>query len=361
MTNQLPAYLQQRQSKGLAQDLIANLGTGSPPYVSIANNRFTLIDSAGAEEPVATYDPKTGPYLDCVVVDSNEHMSKVFYDKAFDPNANQYEPPACFSDNGIGPSRSASKPQSTTCAACPNAVWGSKVSAVSGKGLKACHDTQKLAIMIPGDDVVFLLRVPPNSLSNLRGYTSKFVGQQIDISDVVTRISFVSQGTLQFAATSYIDEATYKRREAIATSHGTDVLVGRTDMPRTDALPASAAPAQLTAPEQQVQQPSPFVSAPAATAAAQPSQINTAPVSSALGAAAPTEPATRKRRQRNTSPAADPAPAANTAPAMAPFRPQAEQAAAQAAQPANFGIQQPAEAPSEVNNMLDSLFGPAGQ
>lgn len=359
MTNQLPAYLQNRQSKGLAQDLIANLGTGSPPYVSIANNRFTLIDSAGAEEPVATYDPKTGPYLDCVVVDSNEHMSKVFYDKAFDPNANQYEPPACFSDNGIGPSRSASKPQSTTCAACPNAVWGSKVSAVSGKGIKACHDTQKLAIIIPGDDVVFLLRVPPNSLSNLRGYTSKFVGQQIDISDVVTRISFVSQGTLQFAATSYIDEATYKRREAIAAAKSTDALVGRTDLPRTDALPAAAAPAQLAAPAQQVQQPAPFVP----TAEPQPTQT-VQPTAMPVGAAtpaSPSEPATRKRRQRATTPAAEPAQAAapaTAAPAMAPFRPQAEPAPAQ---PTNFGIQQPAAMAPEVSNMLDNLFGPAGQ
>ena len=118
MTNQLPAYLQNRQSKGLAQSLVANLGVGSPPFLSIMGNRLTLIDSAGEEIPVTTYDPKIGPYLDCVVIDALERTSKVFYDKPYDPSATQYEPPACWSDNGVGPSRNAAVPQPSTCADC---------------------------------------------------------------------------------------------------------------------------------------------------------------------------------------------------------------------------------------------------
>ena len=127
---QLPAFLQNRQSKALATELSANLGAGSPPYISIMGNRFTLIDSAGDEEPVQTYSPQIGPYLDCVLIDAGKHISKIFYDKPFDPNATQYEAPVCWSDNGVGPSRNAAKPQSPTCAACPNAVWRSKVSAI---------------------------------------------------------------------------------------------------------------------------------------------------------------------------------------------------------------------------------------
>lgn len=351
----LPAYLLNRQSGKIAQNLIGNLGAGTPPFISLKANRFTLIDSAGAEEPVETYDPKIGPYLDCVIVDSNDHLSKVYYDKAFDPNAQQYEPPACFSDNGIGPSRSAAKPQARTCAECPQGAWGSKTSAVSGKGIKACSDQQKLAILIPGDDVIFLLRVPPNSLSNLRGYTAKFVGQQVDVSDVVTRIWFESQGTVQFAATTFIDEATAGQREKVLVAKGTDALVGRTDMPRQDALgsPTQAPPAQITAQPaaQSVETPAFVPSQPAA----QSSPVTQTPAGGAP-TASPSDltPTGRPRRKRNTA-AAEAPPQPAGAP-MASFRPAVPE---QAAQPGSFGIQ-PGSTPSpEIESTLNSIFGPS--
>lgn len=356
----LPAFLQNRQSKALATDLSANLGIGSPPYISIKGNRFTLIDATGAEELIETYDPKIGSYLDCVIIDNCEHISKVFYDKPFDPNANQYEAPACFSDNGVGPSRSASRPQARTCAECPNAIWGSKVSAISGKGVKACSDQQKLAILIPGDSVIFLLRVPPNSLSQLRGYNQKFIGQQVDVSDVITRMWLEpgSIGLLNFQALNYIDEAAFNHRETVLKAHQTDALVGRTDMPRTEALPAPNQPALAApAPAQPAQQPQPFTAPAAAPMTVAPSAV---PAASPAPTAAPT-PERPQRRRRNTAAATAPAaPVAQptvgvqgTSP-QAPFRPQPT---APAAQP-NFGMQAPAPAGGEITAALDSLFGP---
>jgi len=363
---QLPAYLQSRAAPKLAENLASHLGAGTPPYVSIAGNRLTLVDATGAEEPVATYDPKTGPYLDCVIVDALDRISKIYYDKAFDPSAGQYEPPACWSDNGVTASRNASRPQNGPtfrCDTCPNAVWGSKVSAVSGKGVKACSDQQKLAIMVPGDDVVFLLRVPPNSLSQLRGYIGKFNGQAADVSDVLTRISFEPQGigTLKFDAISYIDEESYKRREALRTAKATDGLVGRTDLPREAALPPPAAVAQIAAqPAPEQGHPAPFV-----PAGAPPAALPSTPAPQAAPAAPTAEqPAPRRRRRTQAemaaaqpqAPAA--APQGAPAPAMAPFRPEAQ---AQQPPPANasFGIQQPAgQVPDQIGSMLDSLFKP---
>lgn len=360
MTNQLPAYLQNRQSRGLAQTLVGNLGVGSPPYLSIMGNRLSLIDSAGDEIAVPTYDPKIGPYLDCMIVDALERTSKIFYDKPYDPNASQYEPPACFSDNGLAPSRNASKPQSATCASCPQAAWGSKVSAVSGKGVKACADIQKIAIVVPGYEMPFLLRVPPNSRTNLRGYLNKFVGQQIDVCDVITRVSFEQGviGTLHFDAVGYIDEPTFAQREKLAAAHATDAMVGRTDLPRDGMIAASAQPAQI---EHQV---APFFVPPAAPMAVSPAtppfpspsatsplpvQTTPPPVGGAT-AASPSEP-----RRRRRSAAEQPAQPQSQA---APFMPQ--QPVQQGAQPqanGNFGIQQGTAPNPDLQKTLDNLFG----
>lgn len=331
---QLPAYLANRSTPKLADQTVAHLGVGSPPYISIMGNRFTLIDATGAEQPIDTL------YLDCVIVDAGDHMSKIFYDKPFDPNAGQYEPPVCFSDNGVAPSRNASKPQARTCAECPNAVWGSKVSAVSGKCVKACSDFQKLAIMLPGDPVTFLLRVPPNSLAHLRGYLQKFVGQPVDVSDVVTRLSFEAGqiGLLQFNATGYITEDAYRQREALRAEKKTDALVGRLDQPRVDTLPPSAPAQQLPPPAQE--QSVPFVPTAAPTAAP---QTQSAPLAQSATRAAPTtEPAPRQRRRRTTAQAAPQHPAS----------PPPTQAA-----PNNFGMAQPQAAPDEIDASLDSIFG----
>jgi hypothetical protein len=337
--NQLPAYLQNKASRGLAQSLISNLGAGSPPFLSIMGNRLTLIDSAGEEIPVTTYDPKIGPYIDCVVIDALERTSKIFYDKAFDPGATQYEPPACYSDNGIGPSRNASKPQSPTCPACPNNAWGSKVSAVSGKGVKACADIQKTAILVGGFEMPFLLRIPPNSRTNFRGYVNKFVGQPIDVCDVTTRVSFEPGGigTLHFDAVGYIDEATFGQREKLSLAKATDSMIGRLDMPIQGALAAPVQPQQIAHEAQE--QPHPF--APAL------------PVQQP----APQQPAPATRRRRNT---AEAAPAQTSVqPIQAPFMPQAQPTGINGPAPAagTFGMAQAPAPDAGLQNTLDNLFG----
>ena len=364
----LPAFLQNRTSPRLAEQTASHLGTGAPPYLSIANTRLTLVDTAGAEEPVETYDPKLGPYLDCIIVDALERMSKIYYNKPYDPNSSQYEPPACWSDNGIAPSRNASQPQSRSCAECPWSAWGSKQSAVSGKGVKACSDYQKLALMIPGDDVIFLLRIPPNSLSELRNYLNKFNGQQIDVSDVLTRISFVpgSIGTLHFDAVQYIDEVSFKRREELRATKKTDMLVGRTDMPRDAALPPpnqGQQPAQLTAPAA-----APSTAAPATTSFVPPQgapavTMPAQPAVTVITAPTPNMPAQqaqppKQRRQRRTAQPEQAAPPQQGQPAMAPFRPEAAQPTLPMAAPGpgNGGMQQPAQADPALTSMLDSVF-----
>ena len=373
MAIQLPAHLQNRSGTKLAEQTAAHLGAGSPPFISIQGNRFTLIDATGAEQPIQTFDPQIGVYLDCVIADAGDVLSKIFYDKPFDPNAGQYEPPACFSDNGIGPSRNASRPQARTCAECPNAVWGSKTSAVSGKAVKACSDYQKLAIMVPGDEVTFLLRTPPNSLSNLRNYLNKFVGTGVDVTDVITRIYFDPNGlgTLLFAAPGqFITPELADRRDALRAAKKTDMLVGRGDQPRPPELAAPAGGALLGYPQQTPPQQAPGQFAQPAEPAfntgsagqqgygamnaapsAQPEQFQQ-PIQQAPAAGR------RPRKQRNTAAAQNPAPAPAQAQQPA-FQPSPGQSGVATSAPSNFGMHQPQAAPDAIMQEMDAIFGPA--
>ncbi|MDE2022458.1 MAG: hypothetical protein KGI71_06120, partial [Patescibacteria group bacterium] len=165
-------------------------------------------------------------------------------------------------------------------------------------------------------------------------------------------------GVLQFQATTFIDEATANVREQAVQGKATDVLVGRTDVPRgIEALPASQQPPQIAAP-QQVQQPAPFVPSTPAPNVAASSMPLAAPLPTAASAApAPVAEQPRTRRRRNTA-----QPEAQTAPQgapMAPFRPEATaNAPAPNAAPGNFGIQGGVAPSPELEQTLNSIFGP---
>ena len=245
----LPAYLQQYQAPDVGQTLATTLGSSMPAHVSIGGNRFTLVDAAGNETPVPTFDPKIGVYLDAAIIDVNSALSRIYYDGPYDPNAEGMRP-ACFSDNGVGPSIAASSPQAATCQPDPTntfgcrwAVWGSHINA-NGNKVPKCQSKQKAAVLPPGSNTLFLLAIPPASHGPLREYVAHCKGHGINIADLVTRMYFTSQGVLGFSAVSYIDEPTAVLRQAAYAEKKTDALVGRGDTPR----PAIAAHVQQTLP-----------------------------------------------------------------------------------------------------------------
>jgi hypothetical protein len=349
----LPAYLLNRQPRGLAEAVISGLNTGAPPYVSIRGSRFKLVDAAGNEQPVQAL------HLDVVIVDANQHVSKVFYKDAYDPNATEYKPPTCFSDNGIGPSRQSVLPQHATCQACPHNQWGSDISKVSGKQTKACNDVKKLAVMVPGNRVVFLLRVPPASLKNLGAYVKSLAGQSVgdrpvDVADVVTRLSFDPDavGILKFEPVSWIDEPTAAAMSDIWAKKLTDDLVGRKDTP-IDAMPAQPTPQQIAPP------PSAPPPVPPAAAVASP-----APQESPAPARRRGRPPKEETQQVNQMPPQQMQFGASQMPAddgldIPPFLkrdapPPAPKASAPT--PAQFGMQQPAAPNPELMAMLEGAM-----
>ncbi len=236
---QLPAYLQ-NSSRSVATAALAGLNQGQPAYISIKQNRFRLVDAGGIEKMVETF------HLDVVIADANPHISKIYYADAYDPKAVEFKPPTCFSDNGVGPSDQALQPQCATCAACPKNAWGSATSNVTGKQTKACNDVKKLACLVPGlaPGLSFQLRIPPASLKNLSAYVAGLNaqvtgGRRVDVTDVVTRLSFdpQTQGVLNFQAVNWIDEEVYRFLEEKGDNPYPQ-LTGANDRPRVAALPA---------------------------------------------------------------------------------------------------------------------------
>jgi hypothetical protein len=378
---QLPAYLQAYQAPDVGNALSQNLGSAMPPHVSIGGGRFTLIDAANNELPGAWFDQKIGVYIDACIVDVNNVMSRIYFSGAYDNDAEGVRPD-CWSDNGIGPSISASSPQAPSCTpdplgqtGCKWAVWGSKINA-NGKKVPACSQKQKVALLIPasGFNTLFLLAIPPNSHGPLREYVERCKGNQMNIANLLTRISFVPgvQGTLQFQPVSYIDEPTAKLRQAAYAEKKTDALVGRNDVPRAGPAQIAAAPTQhVIAPNSTGQAPL-LTSQPGSTMQVQPTE-NFMPAAGAIAqpsaqtasvqpAASPTDQPAQQRRRRRTAAemqaAQQPQPngQAPVQPAGAPQAP-FPHPGQQTAEQGNFGIAQPAQADPALGAMLDDFFG----
>lgn len=341
----LPAHLQNRQSRTVTDRAASGLGASMPPHISIQGNSFTLIDAAGNEQP-------EGGSIDVCIADVSDVNCKRFYgDKKWTPDSK--DPPICFSANGIGPSRDASQPQNSICATCSKNERGSAISAISGASIKACRDEKWLALIpIKYPTMMFQLVLTPGSFKNWRDFLKPFETHGIDISDSVTRISFEPKatGVLQFAPAQlpqggiiWIDESTCKTRETALLAKATDLLVGRTDVPIQAAI---AAPAQQ--PVQQIeQQPTP-----------QPVTLGAFGTNGAATQPQAEQPAPR-RRQRQTA-QAESAPGHNGfgggVPQVAPFMPQ-QAADPVPAQQAPFGMAQGAEPNKDLTAALDNLFG----
>lgn len=225
--SQLPAHLQHRQKRDLAVAAVGGISSGSPAHISIAGNRFTLVDDAGNEKPIQTL------FLDVCVIDANSAVSKIYFDPRvpFEPGGDNSNPPICWSDNGIGASAQASVPQNTSCQICPHNTWGSATSKATGKPTKACNDVKKVAVVAPGIDMVFLLRIPPASLKNWGKYCQTLGGHGVDLPDAMTRLEFESQGILKFTPVGYVDEATAKLTDKAIAAKATDTLIGLNDRP----------------------------------------------------------------------------------------------------------------------------------
>lgn len=184
--SQVPAFARNRGELGpLSKSLAGGGDTGN--RISIRGGVFRLI--SGGKELAAVEER----YLDVVIVNAAQHISRVFYLKKWDPE--NPAAPDCYSADGKTPDKDSSNKQADTCASCPQNIAG------SGQGdSRACRYQQRLAVVlannIEGD--VLQLALPATSIFGredgenrpLQAYARWLAAQNVDPGEVVTRLRF---------------------------------------------------------------------------------------------------------------------------------------------------------------------------
>lgn len=110
----------------------------------------------GSEEPM--------PIVSLVVLDQNRNRSRAFYAGSYEEGKNSA--PDCYSGDGVTPDASVKEPCSATCATCPNAVKGSKITE-SGKQSTLCSPFKRIAVVPSqhiGQHPAMLLRIAQTSV-----------------------------------------------------------------------------------------------------------------------------------------------------------------------------------------------------
>ena len=195
--SQLPAYFTgaPEDSNIVAKEAI--------PSLSFRGKVWRLVPKDGEEMTIMNKDNEPAPTVSVVVLDYVKPRSRVFYEGQY--VAGENKAPNCSSLDGIKPDASIAEPVAKTCATCPNAVKGSKITP-AGKASTLCGQTRRIAIVPvsqPESDP-YLLRIAPTSIwdrDNKEGeaagwyaweqYTAMLAGKGCTNSaQVVTKIKF---------------------------------------------------------------------------------------------------------------------------------------------------------------------------
>ncbi len=266
---QVPAHIaariaaRQQNSAAKSAMMASIVGDGiSYPRVSIRAGRYRLVE-AGVETVV-------GVTLDAIIVGANPNTSKIFYDKAFDSNAEGVRP-TCFSNDGIKPDPSVENPISQGCAGCPHNQLGSKVLP-SGAKSKICADQRHMAIIAAADPTkVYSLTVPVSGMKALREYFKDMQNFGMEPQEVVTELGFDDQASfpkITFKRKGFVPEAALPKVEAMMVTDEVKECTRVIPPRQRNALSAPAAQAALATANQPVDDAYEDVPAPAAQPAA---------------------------------------------------------------------------------------------
>lgn len=113
-------------------------------------------DNPGDVEPI--------PLVNLVILDHNKSRSRAYYEGAFEEGKNSS--PRCYSGDGVAPDATVKEPCAATCATCPNAVKGSKITE-NGKQTTLCSPFKRVAVVPSaniGQHPAMLLRLAQTSV-----------------------------------------------------------------------------------------------------------------------------------------------------------------------------------------------------
>ncbi len=265
------------QSKVNADDLGAGIGSSFSILTlrgKVWRTKYRGEEHVHMMEPSAPGMPPPGPRpsVEVVIVKASPVIAKIFYAEGY--SEGDKEAPDCWSVNGQTPDPASPAKQCQTCAACPQNIWGSRMTA-AGKPGKACQDSKRLAVVPAGDlrNEMFggpmLLRVPAASLQDMGAYSSLLQQHGHSYFSVVTSLSFdhtVAYPKLVFTPLRAVNDAEARTILELQDSPVTHRVLSeavdqvKAEVPAALAAPAStvlAAPAPVVAPPV-VTQPDPY-------------------------------------------------------------------------------------------------------
>lgn len=149
---------------GEQQNIVS--GGNKTPQLSIKGKMFRItID--GEENLLTKVNKETGDAepissIKVIILNQGDRGARAYYEGAYD--SGKATAPDCFSLDGKTPDAQSTSPQASSCAACPHAVKGSKVTP-TGHATTACALQRRLAV-IPANDTGFtplLLRLASTS------------------------------------------------------------------------------------------------------------------------------------------------------------------------------------------------------
>jgi len=236
------------------------------PKISIRAGRYRLVED-GVETPV-------GVTLDVIIVGANPRVSKVFYNKPYDGNADGIRPD-CFSNDGIRPDPSVLSPVHANCADCPNNVLGSKITP-SGAKSKLCNDQRHMAVVPAADPTkVYGLTVPVSAMKALREYFKDLNNYGINPEEVITELGFddnASYPKMTFKLKGFVPEKYLEQIEAITQSE--EVKVATRVITAATSAPSLPVAEQMALPLEEKAETKPVKVAKATKAAAEKVPVN---------------------------------------------------------------------------------------
>lgn len=203
--------------------------------------------------------------LNAIVVNAAPKVGRIFYAKAWSPDA---EPtaPDCFSNDGKTPDAKAANPQAHNCNDCEQNVKG------SGQGnSKACRYSRRIAVVLEQDfdtaleGQVYQMNLASKSLFGdnvgdcftFENYSKYLSSNGKSIDYVVTRISFNDENDNQsvlFNPTRFIKRNEFDVVQKVANAEQTKALVYMTP---SQADGVSKQPPAIAAPQAKEAEPEP--------------------------------------------------------------------------------------------------------
>ena len=252
---QLPAHLQGPDAAAAiaAANSAASGGikTGGFPRISIKGGKFHEKDGGETKTyfmPALPGQPALPMMcLEAVVVAANPALTKLYYPGTYTEGDDKE--PACSSSNGVTPDPHIAAPQNSVCATCPQNQWGSKVSAMSGKDIKACDDNKNLAVLPVGDLAykALGLTITKAALTDWGKYVKTLSERGIPVDSIVTNLTFDATASfpkLQFAYNRFLTAEEYAKVKERQQGDDVKLIVAqsRAAAPLALAAPAPAAP-----------------------------------------------------------------------------------------------------------------------